>query len=441
MALTASISLATRLQPSTSFPILNRVRAGTKYTAGLLGLLLCCLNVTATAQDFEQLSLVQVVSGLSQPVAVVDAGDGSGRLFIIEQGGRIRVYETGSGTLKATPFLDISSRVDSERNEQGLLGLAFHPDYAGNGYFYVNYTRDNSPAKDHTVIARFSVSAGNADIADDTSESKLMEIEQDAHNHNGGDLHFGQDGYLYIAMGDGGGSDDQYGHAQDTSSLKGKILRIDVDSEPGVQDVLCGQIQNYGIPADNPFVTKNGCDEVWSYGLRNPWRFSFDRDTGDMLIGDVGQRLWEEINHEPANTPGINYGWSCREGAHNFSGGNACVSAHIEPILEYSHSSGGCSVTGGYVYRGTVKAFQGYYFYGDYCSDQVWLAKNAGDDWLASEWTGAAGILASISSFGEDQNGELYIADRNAGKVYRILIEDGVVFTDSFETEPLVVSF
>jgi len=379
------------------------------------------------------MSLVQIASGLNQPIGVVNAGDGSARLFVIEQAGVIRILNSGTGSLNATPFLDISTQIDSGGNEQGLLGLVFHPDYASNGYFYVNYTRDPGPGQDLTVIARFTVSAENPDIADNNSETKLMEIPQDSSNHNGGDLHFGPDDYLYIAMGDGGGSNDQFNHAQDINNLKGKMLRIDVDGSPAIQDGMCGLIRNYSIPDDNPFAGINGCDEIWSYGLRNPWRFSFDRSTGDMLIGDVGQRTWEEINFEPANTPVVNYGWSCREGAHDFDLGNPCVSAYTDPILEFDHSGRRCSVTGGYVYRGTVSAFNGYYFYGDYCSDQIWLAMNTGSSWESSEWTAAAGILSSISSFGEGENGELYIADRNAGKLFHILIENNVVFADSFE--------
>jgi len=379
------------------------------------------------------MSLVQIASGLNQPVAVVNAGDGSSRLFIIEQAGIIRVLNTTTGTLNAMPFLDISTQIDSGGNEQGLLGLVFHPGYTSNGHFYVNYTRDPGPGQDLTVIARFTVSQENPDIADSNSDSKLMEIAQDSRNHNGRDLHFGPDGYLYIALGDGGGSNDQFGHAQDINSLKGKMLRIDVDGSPAVQDGMCGLIRNYAIPGDNPFTDINGCDEIWSYGLRNPWRFSFDRSTGDMLIGDVGQRNWEEINFEPANTAAVNYGWSCREGAHDFDLGNACVSAYTDPILEFDHNGGRCSVTGGYVYRGNVKAFNGYYFYGDYCSDQVWLAKDNGATWESSEWVAAAGVLSSISSFGEGEDGELYIADRNAGKLFHIRIENNVVFADSFE--------
>ena len=398
-------------------------------------LVLLTLSTFAFAQEVSRLSLQEVAIGLSQPVAIVNAGDDSGRIFVMEQSGVIRILNALTGNLNAIPFLDLSAQIDSSENEQGLLGLTFHPDYAANGYFYVNYTRDPGPGLDFTVISRFNVSEDNKDIADENSESKLMEIPQDLGNHNGGDLHFGPDGYLYIAMGDGGGSNDRFGHAQDINSLKGKILRIDVDEAPTPQNGSCGQIQNYAIPANNPFADSNGCDEIWSYGLRNPWRFSFDRDTGDMFIGDVGQRTWEEIDFEPADTAGVNYGWSCSEGTHVFALGNACVSPHTDPILEYDHNNGRCSVTGGYVYRGDNVAFNGYYFYGDYCSDQVWLAKKSGLNWETSEWVAAAGILSSISSFGEDEDGELYIADRNAGKVYRIEIND-VQFADSFEDLP-----
>ena len=399
----------------------------------LIGLqLLFLFASSATAQDFDLLSLEEIASGLSQPIGVFHAGDGSGRLFIIEQPGRIRIYQNGS--VKATPFLDISSAVDNNSNEQGLLGLAFHPQYASNGFFYVNYTRDPGPGQDLTVVARYSVSAGNPDIAAGGSESKLLEIPQDAGNHNGGDIHFGPDGYLYIAMGDGGGQDDGFGHAQDLGSLKGKMLRIDVDGSPPQGGVLCGLVQNYGVPDGNPFVDATGCDEIWSLGLRNPWRFSFDRNTGDMFIGDVGQNVWEEIDFEPPNTPGRNYGWSCREAAHDFNDGNPCISAYTDPILEFSHGPH-CSVTGGYMYRGKHTAFDGFYFYGDYCSDVVWLAAEGDSGWQSTEWPAAAPILTSISSFGEDEAGELYIADRNGGKVYRIKINDGI-FADSFEDLP-----
>lgn len=390
-------------------------------------LLSTCTSVFA--QNLNLLSLEEFASGLSQPVGIMHAGDASGRVFIIEQSGLIKVVK--NGTVNATPFLDLTSVIDNAANEQGLLGLAFHPDYANNGYFYVNYTRDPGPDNDLTTVARYQVSAGNPDVAN-PSETTILEIPQDAGNHNGGDIHFGPDGFLYIAMGDGGGSNDQYGHAQDIASLKGKMLRIDVDGAPAAGDVLCGLVQNYGIPASNPFADVAGCDEIWSYGLRNPWRFSFDRLTGDIYIGDVGQNTWEEINLEPAATGGRNYGWSCREGQHDFAGGNECTGVSpTDPIIEYSHGPH-CSVTGGYVYRGPSSLFDGYYFYGDYCSDVVWLAVEGDSGWSATEWPLAAPTLNSISSFGEDEHGNLYIADRNDGKVYLVTF-DPLIFADSFE--------
>ena len=383
----------------------------------------------AIAQDLDLLSLEEFATGLSQPVGIMHAGDDSGRVFLLEQAGLIKVVK--NGVVNSTPFLDLTNVIDATSTEQGLLGLAFHPDYANNGYFYVNYTRDPGPGDDLTTVARYQVSAGNPDLAD-MAETRLLEIPQDAPNHNGGDLHFGPDGFLYIAMGDGGGANDQYDHAQDILSLKGKMLRIDVDGAPVAGDELCGEVQNYGIPASNPFADNTGCDEIWSYGLRNPWRFSFDRETGDMYIGDVGQNIWEEIDFEPAATAGRNYGWSCREGAHDFAGGNACTGVTpTDPILEYIHNPH-CSVTGGYVYRGPNPLFNGYYFYGDYCSDVVWLAIEGDSGWSSTEWPLAAPTLNSISSFGEDEQGNLYIADRNAGKVYRISII-WPIFADSFE--------
>ena len=396
--------------------------------------ILMILSSQVFAQDLDLLSLEAFATGLSQPVGIMHAGDGSGRVFLLEQTGLIKIVK--NGLVNATPFLDLTGVIDNSASEQGLLGLAFHPDYANNGYFYVNYTRDPGPGNDLTTVARYRVSAGNADVAD-SAETRILEIPQDAGNHNGGDLHFGPDGFLYIAMGDGGGSNNVYGHAQDILSLKGKMLRIDVDGAPANGDVLCGLIQNYGIPASNPFADSTGCDEIWSYGLRNPWRFSFDRGTGDMYIGDVGQNTWEEIDFEPAATGGRNYGWSCREGNHDFAIGACTGVTPTDPIIEFSHSPH-CSVTGGYVYRGPSTLFDGYYFYGDYCSAVVWLAIEGDTGWSSTVWPQAASTLNRISSFGEDEQGNLYIAEHNnlnnpnTGKVYRISI-DSLIFSDSFE--------
>ncbi len=335
-----------------------------------------------------------VIGGLVRPLDIQNAGDGSGRLFIVEQAGVIRILQNGA--LLETPFLDISERVDDGGNEQGLLGLAFHPDFAQNGFFYVNYTE----AGGDTVIARFTAAG---DIADPNSEVRLLGVTQPFPNHNGGGLAFGPDGYLYIALGDGGSGGDPQGNGQNRNTLLGKILRIDVNSgEP------------YAIPTDNPFGS-----EVFHYGLRNPFRFSFDALTGDLWIGDVGQGAWEEIDFLPAGTPGgINFGWNRFEGMHDYSAGDIPAD-YRPPLFEYGHDQG-CSVTGGYVYRGTMPEWQGVYFYGDYCSGKVWGALRLV---TATEETSTSTVLfetgALITTFGVDEAGEIYLADRN-GNILRL---------------------
>ncbi|MGD8490211.1 MAG: PQQ-dependent sugar dehydrogenase, partial [Anaerolineae bacterium] len=293
-----------------------------------------------------------IASGFERPVQVTHAGDGSGRLFVVEQPGRIKIIEEGN-TLPE-PFLDITGLV-VYGGERGLLGLAFHPDYPSNGYFYVNYTRVEDGA---TVIVRYSVSPSNPDRADPNSASVLLEIPQPYTNHNGGQLLFSPvDGYLYIGMGDGGSGGDPENNAQDTSTLLGAMLRLDVDSATP-----------YAIPPDNPYVGVDGRDEIWAIGLRNPWRFSFDRDNGDLYIGDVGQNEWEEIDYQAAGTPGgVNFGWRCKEGSHEYNFVGDCLAAELtDPIAEYSHDDGR-SVTGGFVYRGQdYPALTGRYFYADY---------------------------------------------------------------------------
>jgi glucose/arabinose dehydrogenase len=327
-----------------------------------------------------------IMSGLNRPVDIQNAGDGSGRLFIIEKNGRIRVYENGQ--LLETPFLDITDRVGSSGNEQGLLGLAFHPHYAENRRFFVNYTDKNG----NTVIARFQASV---DISDPNSEIDLLHVDQPFPNHNGGALAFGPDGYLYAGLGDGGSGGDPFGNAQKTDVLLGKILRLDVDS---------AQL----VPSDNPFG-----NEVWAYGLRNPWRFSFDRANADLYIGDVGQDKWEEIDYLPAGTgKGANFGWNVLEGNHVYSG--EAQTSFTMPVAEYSHGEGGCSVTGGYVYRGRMPEWQGIYFYGDYCSGKIWgLIKS--ESGFKSQFLFEAAV--TITSFGQDESGEIYFASDN-GNVY-----------------------
>jgi len=384
----------------------------------------------------DNLSLTQLTTDLTNPVSIANAGDGSSRLFIVEQEGIIRIYDLAIDSLLVAPFLDITSKVDNVGNEQGLLGLAFHPDFSNNRRFYVYYTRDPGAGLDRSVVAMYQASVADPDIASET-ETALMEFEQENVNHNGGDLHFGVDGYLYIASGDGGGGNDQYRNAQDLYSLKGKMLRIDVDGTPAGAAELCGIVANYGIPAGNPFTGANdGCDEILHFGLRNPWRFSFDALTEEMYIADVGQRDWEEVNYVPVGSTGVNYGWSCREGAHDFAG-DSCISAYTDPVIEYPHSDNNCSITGGYVYRGNRLPLQGRYLYGDWCTARLWIATGSGASWSSEEWPAAAATLSSLSSFGQDENCELYIVDRDAGPGYGALYridDEEYLFNHGFET-------
>jgi glucose/arabinose dehydrogenase len=342
-----------------------------------------------------------VAAGLRFPVGVTHAGDGTGRLFILEQTGRVVVHD-GSQVLPS-PFLDVSALV-SCCGERGLLGLAFHPRYAANGLFYVNYT---NTAGD-TVIARYQVS-GDPNLADPASAQILLTVGQPFANHNGGQLAFGPDGFLYIALGDGGSGDDPGNRAQNLGTLLGKILRIDVDGA-----------SPYAIPGDNPFRTTQGAQpEIWAYGLRNPWRFSFDREFGDLFIADVGQNTLEEVNFQPAaSAGGENYGWRVMEGTQCYPPGSSCdPSGLTPPVVDYSHALG-CSVTGGYVYRGTAyPRMRGVYFYGDYCSGRLWGLTRDGGTWTSQE------LLAtgpSISSFGEDEAGELFLVDYGAGAILRV---------------------
>lgn len=336
-----------------------------------------------------------VAEGFTRPLLAVHAGDGSGRLFVVEQGGTIRILQDGA--ILETPFLDIDDRVGGEGNEQGLLGLAFHPDYESNGFFYVNYTDTNGD----TVIALFQVSA-DPNIADPSSEKILLQVDQPYSNHNGGHLEFGPDGFLYAGLGDGGSQDDPRGNGQSLETHLAKLLRIDVNSgDP------------YGIPADNPYANGGGLPEIWASGLRNPWRFSFDRSTGDLYIADVGGSQWEEVNFLPAGSPGgTNFGWSLMEGNH----GNESAGL-TGPITEYEHGNR-CSITGGYVYRGAaLPAWQGVYVYGDYCSGEIFgLLRNAEGAW-EDRVLYETGFL--ITSFGLDEAGELYVLDRTGG-IYQL---------------------
>lgn len=350
-----------------------------------------------------------VISGLDLPVDIQNAGDDSGRLFVVEKRGRIRILQNGQ--LLPVPFLDIQARVGSQSTEQGLLGLAFHPSYAASGLFFVNYIDLDG----NTVIARFKVSASDPNRADSTSEVQLLRVEQPYTNHNGGQLAFSPDGYLYIGMGDGGSSGDPHGNGQSLETWLGKLLRIDVDRG-----------ERYTIPPDNPFARGGGLSEIWAYGLRNPWRFSFDRQTGDLYIGDVGQDKWEEIGFLPAGSPGgANFGWNYYEGNHPFRGQPLVSVKFVWPIIEYPHGGmppgqmSGCSVTGGIVYRGAaLPDWQGTYIFGDFCNGLVFgLVRTSENSWQA-------GVLfdsgVAISTFGMDEAGEVYLADYDIGSVYRL---------------------
>lgn len=364
---------------------------------------------TATAEparpagfpDSDSYAWTQMIAGLSRPLALVSAEDGTGRLFILEQNGVMRVLSE-TGELQPEPFLDLRDRVGAQANEQGLLGLAFHPDFETNGFFYVNYT---DRAGD-TVIARFHAPPG-ATAADRASETRLLHVDQPFRNHNGGGMVFGPDGYLYLGLGDGGSAGDPQSNAQSTNTLLGKLLRVDVDGgDP------------YGIPPDNPYAEGGGRAEIWALGLRNPWRFTFDSRTGDLYIADVGQNAWEEINYMPAGAPpGANFGWDYREGAHSFEGSPPAGAELIDPVAEYSHSFG-CSVTGGKVYRGeALPEWLGIYLYGDFCSGIVWgLFQDENGTWQAAEMFRTN---FQITSFGADARGEVYLLDRGGG-IYRL---------------------
>lgn len=336
-----------------------------------------------------------VISGLDNPEGLVNAGDGSGRLFIVEQTGLIRILKDGA--LFPTPFLDLTQKVIC-CGERGLLGLAFHPNYVENGYFYVDYTEEVN-AKLYTMIARYSVSASDPNQADPGSEMPMLHILQPFKNHNGGELQFGPEGYLYIGMGDGGSAGDPDGNGQNLQTLLGKILRIDVDhNEP------------YAIPPENPYANGGGLWEIWAYGFRNPWRFSFDKLTGDLYIGDVGQDAWEEIDYLPADSPGgENFGWNFYEGNHPYRGSPPLGAGFVTPVAEYGHELG-ISVTGGFVYRGkNLPAWMGVYLYGDYGSGRVWGLLHLPDgNWQNSLMFDTD---TNISSFGVDENGEIYLVD------------------------------
>jgi glucose/arabinose dehydrogenase len=357
-----------------------------------------------TPAPIPAVSLETVAGGFARPTFVTHAGDGSGRLFVLEKQGRIRVIE--GGRVLPEPFLDITNIVKSSGNEQGLLGLAFHPGYEANGRFFVYYTAQDN---DNTV-AEYRVTS-DANRADQGSGKEVLAIADKYSNHNGGMLAFGPDGYLYIAMGDGGSAGDPEDNGQNLMAFLGKIHRL--DGEGGDPD---------GIPESHPFIAEAGTrGEIWAWGLRNPWRFSFDRETGDLWIADVGQNKYEELNFQPAESKGgENYGWAVMEASHCFRPASGCDTTGMTlPIFEYSHSEG-CSVTGGYVYRGEAyPALKGVYLFTDYCTGNLWATRQVGAGEFETERIGT--VPGSISSFGEDEAGELYAVRDSEGAVYRVV--------------------
>jgi glucose/arabinose dehydrogenase len=379
------------------------------------------VSASAAGLDPTRITLTPVVGGLSQPVQITNAADDSGRLFIVERVGVIRVIHNDS--LSGTPFLDMHSIVNSSSGEQGLLGLAFHPNYVSNGYFYTLHTNLSGSL----VLSRFTVSPPSSNQVNINSRAEMLVIPHpDYANHNGGTLVFGPDHYLYWSTGDGGGAGDPNNNAQNLSSLLGKILRLDVDSA-----------FPYVIPPTNPFYNNPNTSirkEIWAYGLRNPWRISFDRTTGDLYIGDVGQSAQEEIDVESAGSAGgINYGWNVMEGSICYNATTCNQSNKTLPVAEYTHSLG-CSVTGGYIYRGSnYPTLKGHYFYGDFCSGRLFdLYHSQPTGWVSAQ---LLDTTYGISTFGENESGELFLADYNQGEIYQITYDE-TTFADVPSSNP-----
>ena len=389
---------------------------GEEKLQGQVILLLLPLFLAQESASQPALALERVVKGLDQPLFLTSPAGDFERLFILERPGRIRILK--SGVLLEEPFLDLKKKITT-RGEGGILGLAFHPDYHENGRFFINYTEKKD--KGATIVAGFSVDPDDPDLADPDSRVELLRISQPWANHNGGMVEFGPDGFLYVGMGDGGAAGDPGNRAQDGSTFLGKLLRLDVDGEAP-----------YGIPEDNPFLEEDDfLDEIWAYGLRNPWRFSFDRLTGDLWIGDVGQNAWEEIHFHPAGAPGgVHFGWRTWEGTHPFLGKSSTLEETSLPVHEYAQKGTPKrrSVTGGYVYRGaSIPWLQGSYLFADWVSNEVWSGRLQDGKLIAiqdrtRELAPKPGKrLGGVVSFGEDAAGEVYILCMLSGKVWRIV--------------------
>lgn len=359
----------------------------------------------------QTIGLTSFATGFTSPVDIEHPAEDT-RLFVVQQTGAIRILNA-NGTVNPTNFLTLTTATISNGSERGLLGLAFHPNYATNGYFYVNYTNTAG----NTVIARYTVSA-NPDVADATSATILLTVAQPFSNHNGGSLKFGPDGYLYIGMGDGGSAGDPGNRAQNINENLGKMLRIDVDAA-----------SPYGIPADNPYVGITGNDEIWAIGLRNPWKFSFDMANGDLWIADVGQNQVEEINKIAApTTTGLNFGWKCYEGNSVYSSCSG-TATYTFPIAEYTHTGGACSITGGYVYRGSLYPnLVGKYIFADYCNNKVGYVNDAGTIVWTTAFSGT-----NITTFGQDINGEIYVGGSGNGIIYKL--RDTSLSTTSYDKD------
>lgn len=388
-----------------------------KYLLLSVLLLFAAIGFSQPSVSFTKIGTFGLLDNITD---ITGAGDGSGRLFIVEQRGTIRIVnDLGSNnySLESNFFLDIQTLV-TFNGERGLLGMAFHPSFPDSPYVYVNYVRNGSGFTRTNRIARFTVNPDDPNDLLESTRRDIIDIEgPQGDNHKGGDIAFGPDGFLYIGTGDGGGANDPGNNGQNLEALLGKILRIDVDAA-----------LTYNIPSDNPFVGQNGLDEIWMYGMRNPWRLSFDRSTADLWIADVGQGSWEEVNMIPAGEgAGWNMGWDCREGAHDFDIGQSYCTGQtfVDPVFEYDHSLGS-SITGGFVYRGidpSYNWFRGHYVAIDYVSERVFIVKQNGNSFASHHH---AGILSTggVTTFGEDDNGELYAGNQN-GDIYKLSFTGG----------------
>ncbi len=397
-----------------------RQRVAVALTAGVLAVLALGGPVAARPIDIDEPAITTAAvprvalslraSGLTKPVFVTSARDGTGRLFILEQTGRIKIYKDGA--IRTTPFLSLAGKVGTAF-EQGLLGLAFHPGFTTNRKLYVSYT----DLSNNIVVREYKTFVSSPNRVDTSTARTIITIAKPYNNHNGGMLAFASGGYLFMSTGDGGGIGDSGNRAQSTSSLLGKMLRIDINGTTSTK--------NYRIPSSNPYVGRDGLDEIWQIGLRNPWRWSFDRANGNMWIGDVGQEFWEEVNRAVRTSSGpgrgVNWGWRSLEGTHCHKPAIGCTTTGMTmPLLDYEHVSGRCSVIGGYVYRGSnLPGLVGYYVFGDFCTGEIWAVPSGASRPATKVLLRDTSL--TISSFGEGGSNELYVLDRGGGRMYALV--------------------